>query len=573
MELFRLMGKIAVDNKEANKNIDETKGKADGLYGAFSTIGTGIVNFGNKALKAGSIIGTAWVATTEGSREYRTEMGKLNAAFTTAGHTTVTAAQAYKTLFGVIGQADQSVEAAQQIALLAESEKDVVQWSALAAGVVGRFGDALQPETFFESANETLKLCEATGAYVQMLEGMGVSVDDFNAGMAECSTQAERQAYMLGVTKSLLGDASKAYYENNKDIIDSNRAHSDMTDNIAKLGEMSEPILTKLIDGINDMAEVALPRLEGALQWMKDNGEVTATAIGAIATSMAIAAVAAHPYAAALTAIVAALALMAERNADGDAYNHFFDKFSDEDLAKLQNYVEAAREAQEAQAALDDALDTGADTTGADNALAQAQKRRDAAYAEANAIDGLIAAYDAWRTGQAENTGKNLYLDVPLRVADDAESSMQGEVDGMNIESVVSMLADTSGLYAAVNATNLTAYVDMLPRSTPTTDTQVDGSHASGLDDVPFDGYIARLHKGEAVLNSTNAEAWRSGSMGGTGRLEAMMSQLLTLTQQMVSNTAGGKQVVLDSGVLVGQLAPALDTQLGTISTRKGRRN
>lgn len=573
MEVFRLMGKIAVDNKDANKNIDETKDKAEGLSGVLTTIGTGVVNFGNKALKAGSIIGTAWVATTEGSREYRTEMGKLNTAFVTAGYTTVAAAEAYKTLYGVIGQTDQSVEAAQQIALLAQSEKDVAQWSALAAGVVGRFGDALQPETFFESANETLKLCEATGAYTQMLEGMGVSVDDFNAGMASCSTQAERQAYMLNVTKSLLGDASKAYNENNKDIIESNRAHSEMADNMARLGEMSEPVLTKLIDGINDMAEFALPRLESALQWMKDNGEVTAAAIGAIATAMTIAAVAAHPYAAAVTAIVAALALMNARNADGDAYNHFFDQYSDEDLAKLQSYVEAAREAQEAEAALYDALDAGADTTSADNALAQAQKRRDAAYEEANAIDGLIAAYDAWRTGQAENTGKNLYLDVPLRVADDAESSIQGEVDGMGIESIVSMVADTSGLYAAVNATNLTAYVNLLPKGTASAgDTQVDGSHASGLDNVPFDGYIARLHRGEAVLTSGEASLWRSGGMN-TGRLEAMMGQLLTLTQQMVSNTAGGKQVVLDSGVLVGQLAPALDTQLGTISSRKGRRN
>jgi hypothetical protein len=51
-----------------------------------------------------------------------------------------------------------------------------------------------------------------------------------------------------------------------------------------------------------------------------------------------------------------------------------------------------------------------------------------------------------------------------------------------------------------------------------------------------------------------------------------MMSQLLTLTQQMVANTSGGHQVVLDSGVLVGQIAPAMDARLGTISGRKGRR-
>jgi hypothetical protein len=31
----------------------------------------------------------------------------------------------------------------------------------------------------------------------------------------------------------------------------------------------------------------------------------------------------------------------------------------------------------------------------------------------------------------------------------------------------------------------------------------VDGNHASGLDYVPFDGYIAKLHKGERVQRAS----------------------------------------------------------------------
>jgi hypothetical protein len=558
MEVFRLMGKIAVDNKDANKKIEDTTEKASGLSSVLSKIGEGTIKFGNTMLKAGSIIGTAWVASVEGSREYRTEMGKLNTAFTAAGYATNTAAAAYKALYGVIGQTDQAVEAAQQIALLAQSEKDVAEWSALAAGVVGRFGDALQPETFFESANETMKLCEATGAYVQMLEGMGVSVDEFNAGLAACNTEAEKQAYMLGVTKSLLGDASQAYNENNKDIIDSNRAHSDMADNMAKLGEMSEPVLTKLIDGINKMAEFALPQLESALQWMMDNGEATALAIGAIATSMAVAAVAAHPYAAAVTAIVAALAMMKASNADGDAYNHFFNRFSDAEMAALQNYVETAREAKQAEEELYNALDAGVDTKSAEDALTAAQYKRDAAKAEAEAIDGLIAAYNSWRSGQAASNGGEIWLDVPMRVSEDSEQNAQNDIDGMSLEGVVKLVADTSGLQAAVNATGLSASVGIYQAGGT-----VDSSNAVGLDRVPRDGWLARVHKDEAILDKTDANIWRGG---GIGRIE-------TLLKQLVANTRTGQRVVLDSGVLVGQLAPALDTQLGTISSRKGRRN
>lgn len=39
----------------------------------------------------------------------------------------------------------------------------------------------------------------------------------------------------------------------------------------------------------------------------------------------------------------------------------------------------------------------------------------------------------------------------------------------------------------------------------------VDGSHASGLDYVPFDGYVAELHKGEQVLTAEEAKDNRRG--------------------------------------------------------------
>lgn len=40
-----------------------------------------------------------------------------------------------------------------------------------------------------------------------------------------------------------------------------------------------------------------------------------------------------------------------------------------------------------------------------------------------------------------------------------------------------------------------------------------DGSHASGLTRVPFDGYIAEVHKDEAILTAREADQWRTGSV------------------------------------------------------------
>lgn len=44
-----------------------------------------------------------------------------------------------------------------------------------------------------------------------------------------------------------------------------------------------------------------------------------------------------------------------------------------------------------------------------------------------------------------------------------------------------------------------------------------DGSHAGGLDYVPYNNYVANLHRGEMVLTAQEAENYRRGAFGGGG--------------------------------------------------------
>lgn len=62
---------------------------------------------------------------------------------------------------------------------------------------------------------------------------------------------------------------------------------------------------------------------------------------------------------------------------------------------------------------------------------------------------------------------------------------------------------------------------------------RVNGSHADGLDYVPFDGYVAELHQGEAVLTSGEASFLRSAmaagrTLGGGRRSSRAVSDLDT---------------------------------------------
>jgi hypothetical protein len=71
---------------------------------------------------------------------------------------------------------------------------------------------------------------------------------------------------------------------------------------------------------------------------------------------------------------------------------------------------------------------------------------------------------------------------------------------------------------------------------------RVSGSHKSGLDYVPYDGYIAQLHKGEAVLTANeNANRNSSGNSNvfnfyGTPALnEKETARQMKLAQQQLA--------------------------------------
>lgn len=233
------------DTKKLTNAMDDAASSAGNMARNLAKATGNAIVSGIKGLAAaaGALIG-AFLGSAETTKDWNTEMGKLTASYQSSNHSAETAAATFAELQSIIGETDQSVEAAQQIALLADSEKDAAKWAEQAAGLIGRMGDALQPETFYESANETLKLNEATGAYVQLLEQTGQPVDEFNAGLQACKTEAEKQAYMLKATEEALGAAGAAYRETNADIIESNKANAELQKVMGNVGKAATPVMS-----------------------------------------------------------------------------------------------------------------------------------------------------------------------------------------------------------------------------------------------------------------------------------------------------------------------------------------
>lgn len=263
VEVFKLFGSIFVNNDEANKSIAETEKKSKGVA---STLGNGIKTAAKwgTALVGGAAAGVgALSSVAESTREYRTEMGKLDTAFTTNKFSAADAKQTYSDLYAVVGDSGQATEAANHLSLLCNSTKDLQSWTEICTGVYGQFGDSLPIEGLTEAANETAKVGAVTGPLADALNWMGVSEDEFNEKLAKCSSEQERQQLITSTLTSLYSDASAQYKETNGDVMESNRAHQQLSDTMAQIGAVAEPVLNSLIALGGKLLEQLSPIIEG----------------------------------------------------------------------------------------------------------------------------------------------------------------------------------------------------------------------------------------------------------------------------------------------------------------------
>lgn len=282
MELFRLLGSIAIDNDQANRALDDTAHKAEDTsqetQSAFSKIGSVAGGIAKGIGVAGAAIGGAWLAAIEGSREYRTEMGKLDTAFQVSGHSSELAKRTYSDLNAVLGDSGQATEAAQHLALLADNEQELSTWTDICTGVYATFGESLPIEGLTEASNETAKTGVLTGGLVDALNWAGIGEEEFQKKLDKCSGEQERQKLIMDTLNGTYSKASEQYKATNKDVMDAQKAQEKLTDAFAALGAVGEPILTAIKTKVADMVAGAVPHLENFVNkvidiatWVKNN--------------------------------------------------------------------------------------------------------------------------------------------------------------------------------------------------------------------------------------------------------------------------------------------------------------
>ena len=211
MELFKLFGTIAINNEAANQALADTSEQANDTSKETQEAFSAISGAAGKLVKgfavAGAALGGAWIAAIEASREYRTEMGKLDTAFQVAGFSSETAKKTYSDFNALLGDSAQATEAAQMLSMLAKTEKELASWTDICTGVYARMGDALPVEELIASSNETAKSGTLTGGLVDALIQAGHSEEEFQKKLDACTTEQQRQDLIMN---TLNGSYKKA---------------------------------------------------------------------------------------------------------------------------------------------------------------------------------------------------------------------------------------------------------------------------------------------------------------------------------------------------------------------------
>lgn len=217
-------------------------------------------------------LGAAVLATVPATEEYRVAQGKLNAAYEAAGYSADTAAKAYNEFYKILGDTDTATEASQLLAKLVTNEQDVTEWTKIAAGVYGTFGDSLPVEGLIEAANETARTGTVTGVLADAInwaakegETFGVTLkenteaneewnkavleaesaeDYFNLALQSCGSEAERNKLIMDTLAGTYDGAAESFYANNEAILESREASAAMQEAMAELATSIAPVVT-----------------------------------------------------------------------------------------------------------------------------------------------------------------------------------------------------------------------------------------------------------------------------------------------------------------------------------------
>lgn len=289
---------------EATAELNRMKSQLSGLENSVDDVGGAMDDAGNSTSSFGSVLGAgaliegakaivgAFGDIIESTKEYRKIMASLETSSQSAGYTTEQTTETFRQLYGVLGDDQTAATATANLQAVGLSQEELTQLTDAAIGAWAKYGDSIPIDSLSEAINETIKTGTVTGTFADVLNWAGQSEDDFNAKLAEASSESERANMVLkAMVDQGLAQAGEAWQQNNQDIVAANEAQADLNESLGELSKIISPVANFAAQFAADLVG-KLVELAGAVSEAVSSGNPLVAVFAGLATGATVLAVA-----------------------------------------------------------------------------------------------------------------------------------------------------------------------------------------------------------------------------------------------------------------------------------------
>lgn len=201
-------------------------------------------------------IGAAAFAAVPATEEFRADLSMLEQNSKIAGVGLNSTMEAFRTFNAVSGETDSSIEAVSNLLQAGTTESNLQRAVENLAGAAEMFPDTLKIESLADSLQETVRTGQATGQFAELIDRLGISLDDVNYSLSATSDESQRLNTMLDVLSSAgLAQNHAAWVQENQDLVDSRNAQLDLMDATADLANTLQPVITSVTEALAGMLD------------------------------------------------------------------------------------------------------------------------------------------------------------------------------------------------------------------------------------------------------------------------------------------------------------------------------
>lgn len=216
----------------------------------------------------------------ESSRDYRRQMAYLEESARSAGMDWEDVQRFVFEITSLTGDMDGAAEAMTNLLRTGLKGPDLQNAIDLLTGASILWGDTLKIENLAESLQESIATGEATGAYGELLERLGMNLESYKAAMEGLSEEERAIGSLTFLSNNGLLQTTEEFKERNSALIEAQRAQLEAQQAWAELAEQLEPLSTKITEKTTEYVKALTSGIATLKLILSDNAEEAASSLG-----------------------------------------------------------------------------------------------------------------------------------------------------------------------------------------------------------------------------------------------------------------------------------------------------